>query len=148
MQVILLSDVPKVGKKYDVAEVKKGYAQNFLIPRKLAEPTTKKKTAGLEMLQVQRREEEQIQNDLLAKNFDALSNIAIELKEKVNEQGHLFKGVHREEIQKALIDQAHIQLPLEVIDLKEPLKTAGEHNVTVKMGEKTGTFKLIITPEK
>jgi len=148
MQVILLSDVPKIGHKYDLAEVKKGYAQNFLIPRKLAEPATKKKLERLKELKTQRLEEEKIQSDLLLKNFEALRSVSVEISEKVNEQGHLFKGIHKEEIQKALAEEVHIHIPLDAIVLDEPIKEAGEHDITVSIGEKTGTFKLIITPEK
>ena len=148
MQVILLSDVPKIGHKYDLAEVKSGYAQNFLIPQKLAELATKKKIDRLKELKIQRAEEEKIQSDLLSKNLEALSSVSIEVREKVNEQGHLFKGIHKEEIQKALSEQAHVQLPLEAIKLSDPIKEAGEHDIIVKVGEETGTFKLTITPEK
>ena len=48
MRVIFLHDVPRVGKKHDVKEVNGGYAVNFLLPRKLAEPATPKAVAKLE----------------------------------------------------------------------------------------------------
>ena len=46
MQVILLQDVKSVGKKNQVVEVSDGYAQNFLIPRRLAVKST---TKGIEV---------------------------------------------------------------------------------------------------
>ena len=90
---------------------------------------TKKKIEGLEVRNVQRAAEEKVQNDLLAKNLDTLSSVSVTIHEKVNEKEHLFKGIHREEIQKALFDQAHIQLPLDSIQLNEPIKKAGEYDI-------------------
>ncbi|OGZ20756.1 MAG: 50S ribosomal protein L9, partial [Candidatus Nealsonbacteria bacterium RIFCSPHIGHO2_02_38_10] len=48
MKVILLQDVEKLGKKYDVKDIKDGYAKNFLMPKNLAKPATKKALKLLE----------------------------------------------------------------------------------------------------
>ena len=55
MRVILLKDIENIGKKYDVKEVKDGYARNFLIPKGLAKPVTKK---ILEWLEIQKEVQE------------------------------------------------------------------------------------------
>ena len=48
MRVILLQDIEKLGKKYDVKEVADGYARNFLIPKSLAKPATEEALKWLE----------------------------------------------------------------------------------------------------
>jgi len=48
MDVILLQDVEKVGLKGDVVSVARGYARNYLLPRRLAEPASAGRLAELE----------------------------------------------------------------------------------------------------
>ena len=48
MRVVLLQDIENLGKKYEVKEVKDGYARNFLIPQGLAKPATKEAIIWLE----------------------------------------------------------------------------------------------------
>lgn len=148
MKIVLLSDVPKIGHKYDVKEVSPGYARNFLFPRRLAELATKNKIKYFEQNKVKLEDERAVQADLLQKNFEALKSTSIELKEKTNEKGHLFKGIHKEEIAKALKEQAHIDLPTDNIDLEHPIKEVGEFDIKVHIPEDTSkenvTFKLTI----
>ena len=144
MKVILLTDVPKIGHKYDVKDVAAGYATNFLIPKKLAETATPKKIKNLELKVAEIDEEKKIQKVLLDKNFEALNTVSVEIKEKANDKGHLFKGLHAEEILQALRKQAHIDLPPESIQLEQPIKEVGEHTISVVVGEKTAAFKLVV----
>ncbi len=62
MRVILLQDVENIGKKYEIKEVKNGYARNFLIPKSLAKPATKE---VLKWLEVQKEIEEKKAEDEL-----------------------------------------------------------------------------------
>lgn len=144
MKIILLQDVPKVGHKYDVKNVASGFAANFLFPRKLAELASDKKIKNIETRQLQAKEERKIQDTLLEKNIEALKNVSIEITEKSNEQGHLFKGVHKEEIVKALKEQGHIDINPDFIVLEQPIKEIGEYEITVKVEDQTEVFKLVI----
>jgi len=144
MKVILLQDIQKVGKKYDIKEVASGYATNFLIPKKLAETATAKKEKGMEVKRAERKAEQKIQDDLLDKNIDALGKVSIEIREKTNDKGHLFKGIHKEEIVRALKEQAHIDLNPEHIVLEQPLKETGEFKIGVTTGDTKAKFTLTI----
>jgi large subunit ribosomal protein L9 len=81
------------------------------------------------------------------KNLKNLENITIELKEPANDKGHLFKGVHKEEIVKALKEQKHLELFPEYIQLEKPIKEVGEHEIDVKVQNTTAKFKLTISAE-
>ena len=58
MEVILLKDVEKVGLRGEVVNVARGYARNFLLPRRLAEPATAGRVAELKRLDEQRARHE------------------------------------------------------------------------------------------
>ena len=81
---------------------------------------------------------------ILVKNLKALSEAVVTVKEKANEQGHLFAAIHKEELAKRLKDASGLDFPPEYIDLEKPVKEIGEHEITVIVGEKKGKFKLSV----
>lgn len=145
MKVILLNDVKGSGKKYEVKEVSDGYAMNFLLPNKLAERATPERIKNVVELKLGQFEAGQVQADLLEKNLKTLSKIQLEVTEKANEKGHLFKGITPEIIVGELKNQVHITLPAHAIVLEKPIKEAGEHTINVVVGESKTTFKLVVT---
>ncbi len=144
MKVILLKNVPKVGQKYDVKNVADGYALNFLIPQKLAEVATSSAVKKIEVLKSADQTQKKVQEDLLLKNLESVNLAKIELTEKANDKGHLFSGIHKEQLIAALKDQAHLDLSADFIDLSKPIKEVGEHKVVVKVGDKKAEFSLTI----
>ena len=96
MKVILLKDVAKIGRKYDIKNVADGYALNMLIPRGLAVVATEQAMKKVETLKVNDTTDKKIQTELLLKNLEVIKNLTLNLKEKANEKGHLFAGVTRE----------------------------------------------------
>lgn len=137
MKVILLKDVAKVGRKYDIKDVAEGYAQNMLLPRGLAKIATKDAIAKVEQLKANDLTNKKIQEELLLKNLEIIKNLKIELKEKANEKGHLFAGVTKETIWKEVTKSTRLTLDIDSIVLNKPLKEVGEHKITVEaMGKK------------
>ena len=147
MKIILLKDVKKTGKKYEIKEVADGHALNMLIPRGLALPAT---PGNLNMIEVKKKGDLFVAAKTMAE-FDEVLNkvkeIKIEISGKVNDKGHLFAGIHQAEIVAAVKAQKGISLPAEHIVLDKPIKEIGEHSVTVKVGDREATFQLVIKAE-
>ena len=144
MRVIFLQDVPRVGKRHDVKDVNDGYAMNFLLPRKLVEVATPRTLAELERRKKEIVVEKEIQAELLAKNLEELKDKIVHIKAKADEKGHLFSGIHKKEIVEALRSEHRIEMNEEFIDLEKPLKTLGEFEIPVKVGDKKSSFKLVV----
>lgn len=144
MKVILLQDVPKIGRKYDVKEVSNGYGRNFLLAQGLAEIATEKAINGVAKQKAQHSEERKIQEDLLMKNLEDLNDVTIVMQEKANELGHLFAGIHKEEIIPVIKEQTHLDMDADHIVLEHPIKELGDHNIDVEVGDKKVTFKLTV----
>ncbi|MBI2475723.1 MAG: 50S ribosomal protein L9 [Candidatus Taylorbacteria bacterium] len=145
MKIILLHDVPKVGRKYDIKNVSDGHALNLLVPRGLAEVATPSALKKAEKLKMAEAEGKKVQEDLLLMNLKAVEGATIEIKEKANEKGHLFAGIHKEEIIARVKADQHIDLPPEFIVMDKPIKEVGEHSVEIKVKDKSAKLKLIIS---
>lgn len=88
--------------------------------------------------------EKKVHEDLLLKNLEDLTGVTVHMSESANEQGHLFAGIHKEEIIPALKEQTRLEISPEYIVLEKPIKTVGEHEITVSVQDKKTTFKLIV----
>lgn len=144
MKVLFLKDVPKIGKKYEVKEVADGYASNFLFPKKFAERATKDTVDRVSKIKTKLAEMKKVDDDLLMRNLKALTDLTITIKGKSNEKGHLFAAIHKEEIISKIHDEARLQIPSEYIHLEKPIKETGEHTISFTLGNKQGTFKLVV----
>jgi len=85
-----------------------------------------------------------VHQELLLKNLKVLDDVRVKIQGKANEKGHLFKGIHIEEIAEELKKQDHIDLKPEYIELEHPIKEVGEFDITAKVGDASATFKLIV----
>ena len=148
MKVIFLHDVPRVGKKHEVKEVPGGYATNFLFPKKLAEPATAKSLTALEMRQKEIAIEREVQADLLARNLQEIKGKVVHMKAKADEKGHLFKGIHTDEIVLAMKAEHHADITPEFIILPKPIKEIGEFEIPISIKGSKSSFKLVIEREE
>lgn len=138
MKVILLKDVPKVGKKDQIVEVNQGHAINLLIPRKLARPASAGDIKSIqnknEALKKNNQEKTQKGKDMLK----VLNGETVSISEKANEKGHLFSKVQLEEVLKAISDQTGIQVEKAWIKNFDQIKSVGEFKINLEaFGEKS-----------
>ena len=144
MKVILREDIKGVGKKYEIKDIADGYANNFLIPKKLVEYASPEAIKRAEILKSVTEAEIEIRNKLTEKQIEMLKGAKIVLKKKTNEKGHLFEKIHPEEIFLALKEQAKIEINPEFLFMEKPIKEVGEHIVCARVGKNKGEFKVII----
>ncbi len=154
MKIILLKDVAKLGKRFDVKEVSSGHALNLLIPQGLAVAATVESIKKAELQRADIEGERKIHEDLLVKNIKDLEDVTLTISGKANEKGHLFAGIHKDVIVAELKKQTELQIDPEFIVMDQPLKEVGEHIVEVKRpasaeatagkGGKTAKFKVVI----
>ncbi len=131
MQIILLEKVGKLGNLGDVVKVKDGFARNFLIPGKLARRATE---SAMKEFETKRAELEKVALAKLdaAKSLgEQLSGKTVRIVQKAGVDGRLFGSVTNFDIAEGLVKmglevkKAQVRLP------NGPLKTVGEHPVTV-----------------
>lgn len=144
MKVILLKSVPKVGRKYDLITVSDGFAMNALFPKGLAELATPKAIERVQVLKATEEADRKVQEELLLKNFKEISGTTIEISGRANDKGHLFAGIHKEELISALKDQARLDITPDYIVLEKPIKELGEHKIEVKVQDKSAEFTLVL----
>ena len=147
MKVILLKDIQKVGRKYDVKNVADGHALNFLIPRGLAEGATPQAIHRIEHLKKNVEQEKMIQGELLLKNLGTIKNLILNIKEKANDKGHLFAGLTKEMLASEIFKATRLNIDPESIELPKPLKETGEHKVLVETLDKKAEFTVRIEAE-
>ncbi len=132
MKIILCEDIDHVGEMGQTVKVSPGYARNFLLPRRLAVASGSATAHQIEheMRIIRKREEKQRKE--LAEVAKGLSGIRVEFKAKAGEHGKLFGSVTNLHIAQKLEEMGH-PVSRKKILLPEPIKTLGDHAVTVRL---------------
>jgi len=147
MKIILLKDIQKVGKKYDIKDVAEGYATNMLLPKGLAMIATGPLMAKIQAEKERANTEKKIQGELLIKSLETIKGMQITVKGKANEKGHLFAGITKDMVLDAVKNKTRLNLDPESIILDKPIKETGDHSVWVSAGGKKVDFILTIEKE-
>lgn len=143
MKVILLTDVPKVGNKYDIKDLKEGYAQNVLLSKGLAVLATKQELAKLEAIQRQMKMKHDEEIKLFKELISVIDSKTINIKAKANEKGVLFKAVGLSDVAKSIKEITGLDIDTNSINM-EHIKSIGEHKVSIKKGDNKGECKIVI----
>ena len=133
MKVILLTEVQGKGGEGDIVEVADGYANNYLFPQKIAVAATKGNLKQLEQRKhnIAKREAARIEEAQALKA--ALDDLSVKVEARVGEEGVLFGSITAAMIADALKEAEDIEIDRKRIDLKNPIKTAGKHEVVVSI---------------
>ena len=131
MQIILLEKVGKLGDLGDVVNVKQGYARNYLIPSKLARRATE---AAIKEFEGRRAELEKAAQAKLAVAQalgEQMAGKTVRVAQKAGVDGRLFGSVTNHDIAEAMGKMGLVVLKSQVRMPNGPLKTVGEHPVSV-----------------
>jgi len=139
MKVILIKDVPKLGRRFDIKDISSGHAQNFLIPRGLVIVATKDAMKRIEVERKQVENERALHEQLMVKNIQGLDGVTLTIRGKANEKGHLFAGLHKEDIVREIETQTQLQVDPLFLQLEHPIKVVGTHEIRVRVTEPTLT---------
>ncbi len=132
VRVILRDDVGKLGIAGELVGVKPGYARNYLVPKGLATLATE---SNIKELEHHRRaiaeKTEKLVQEMQAER-KAVEQVKLQVEAQAGEEGKLFGSVTAMNIAELLAEQG-VVVDRRKIDLKEPIKTVGEHTVSIKL---------------
>lgn len=143
MKVILLDNIKGVGKKDEVINASDGYARNFLFPKKLALEANAENMSKLKAKQDSNQYKKSVEKEEAQKVAQKLNGILLKIAVKTGENGKIFGSITAKEIADNLKEQYKIEVDKKKIELKEPIKTLGSFNVSIKLYEGViGTLKV------
>lgn len=147
MEVILLRDVEKIGLRGDVVSVARGYARNFLFPRKLAEEATAGRVAELRKREAQVARHEAKTADQAQAIAAALSKAQLRFEMKAGPTGSLFGSVTPTDIADELWTQAKVRVDRRKIGI-DNIKRIGRYQVPVHVFQGvTVEVPTLVAPE-
>lgn len=133
MKVILLSDVKGTGKKGEMHEVSDGYARNFLLPRKLAQPATTQAVGEMKAKQESKAYHDEMDRKAAQELADQLSKLKIQVHAKAGSAGRLFGAVTTREIAEAISAQIGTEIDKKKVSIGSDIKAYGEYEAAVKL---------------
>ncbi len=148
MEVILLQDVDKVGLRGEVVSVARGFARNYLLPRKLAETATTAKVAELERREAQRARHEARDVEQAREIAGVLEKTVLSFEVKAGPTGSLFGSVTSTDVADELWRTRKIRVDRRKIDLSEPIKRIGRYSVAIDVFQDVRVeVKTLVVPE-
>lgn len=148
MEILLLQDVPGIGKKNDLLVVGDGYALNCLLPYRqalVATPTVRRRYAE----DIKRRaEERQKEHALRASVAGKVAGKQLLFVRKITKTGKLYAAITEAHIAEALKEQLLVSVEESAIELAEHIKSVGSFTATLRAGDFTQEFTIKVEAEK
>ena len=149
MRVLLTKDVENIGRAGDVKEVADGYGRNYLLPRKLAVAAGRGAEAEANRLrEAAVKRETKDRNEAQAVG-DEIDNKTVVVRLKIGAEDKAFGSITNQDIAAALKAQHRVEIDRHKIDLKEPIRTLGEHQVSLKLHRDVSAHvNVIVTQDR
>jgi large subunit ribosomal protein L9 len=148
VDVLLLTDVEKVGLRGDVVSVSRGYMRNYLGPRRLAEAATPARVAELSKREAQRARHEAQSFEDAQKIADKLGQAELRFDVNAGAQGTLFGSVTATDVADEIWEKLKIRVDRRKIDLSDPIKRIGRYRIPVELFTDVAVeVKTLVVPE-
>ncbi len=148
MKVILIEDVEKKGHIGDIINVKDGYANNYLIPRKLALPATESNIKHVKSILVQKARKLEKLKEKAIELLKKIDGTEIQISKPVGKEGKLFGSVTSSDIAEALKAKG-FDIERKQVLLNSPIKAVGLYTIKVRLHpEVSATIKLDVKPQE
>ena len=132
MKVIFIEDVPNVARVGQTRVVADGYARNFLLPRKLAVVADSQAAVAIESQLKKKIKQRDLEEAEMAALAEKIEGVEVTLKAKVGESEKLYGSVTSADIAVELGKSAGFEVDKKKIELAEPIRQLGVHDVTVR----------------
>ncbi|HKA26437.1 MAG TPA: 50S ribosomal protein L9 [Gaiellaceae bacterium] len=148
MQVILREDVEKVGLRGEVVDVAAGFARNYLLPRRLAEPAASGRVAEIQKLAASRARHEAQSFEQAQELAQKLEGAELRFDVQAGDTGTLFGSVTATDIADRVWETQRLRIDRRKLDLPESIKRIGRYEVPVELFQDvTATLRLAVVPE-
>jgi large subunit ribosomal protein L9 len=146
-EVLLMQDVPDLGKEGDVVQVADGYARNYLLPRSLAAPVTEAMRRRLARLREQREAARRDELNAARELANRLVQASVTIAVRTSDAEHLYGSVTAADIVDALAQQG-LELDRHALRLEQPIRELGVFDVPVRLHpEVETTVKVWVVEE-
>jgi large subunit ribosomal protein L9 len=142
--VVLIEDVPHVGKQGEVVEVKPGYARNYLLPYSLATLPTPHNLKLLERYKIRVQQAREARIADLKVLAEQIQRVSVTIEANASDEGHLFGSVGPNEISKSLKGR-NLQVDADMVKMETHIKELGLYAVHLNLGyDITSEVKVLV----
>lgn len=134
MKVILMQDVAKIGRRHQVVEVPDGYGQNQLIPKGWAKPATPQNLKEVQKIKAGNEAVAMKNEEKFFKAVELLKGKVVNIKGQKSDNGHLFAAIKADLIKEAMGSEG-IAVDSNMIKIHSPIKTTGNHSISLVLGQ-------------
>ncbi len=149
MRVILLKDVKGLGKANQIIEVKDGYANNYLLPRNLAVPESKRSIQILDKQKADKAKEEALKKEEALEIANKLKDIVVEFSANAGKDGKMFGAISTKQIEEELKKKFSINIDKRKITSKVSVDRLGYTTLEIELYKGvTGNIRVHVSEKK
>ena len=134
MKVILLQDVAKIGRRFDIVEVPSGYGMNKLIPQGMAKPASPENIKAINAQASKTEATRAAGDEAFAEMLAAVKEVVLEIAVETNEEGRMFQALKADAVVDVVKTIAEKDVAASQIIIKTPIKEVGVHAVEFVSG--------------